>query len=264
MTTPPPEPGSARLRLDPVLADRVMDALNLAGLPLAHGGHGPGVHLRPARPLDDGDHCRGLIALHWLPSRRLAHAAATEEHQQPAHTAQQLVVNAVEHALTELLPLLGTAASQAFHLWEIRVSDADPLPRDLADPPGPRPHRPAPIAPGIRPDVITAVHRSAHLAGLPVALRPGDPGITLRPCPPLGPDDGTTGIADLGWNPSRRLTSATGPAARNLRAAVEEAIRRSLAVALGACGLDVWWRRPEGLPPQLRAYGPSGYPPIRR
>ncbi|MFD5610558.1 hypothetical protein [Kitasatospora sp. NPDC127060] len=263
MTTPPPPPGTAPTRPDPVLADRVMDALHLAGLPIAHGGHGPGVHLRPAEPLTDDDHCHGLTALHWLPSPRLAHAAATEHHQQPAHTAQQLVVNAVQHALTTALPLLGVTASEASTLWEIRVTDAEPLPRDLTAPPGPRPSGPEPIAPGIRPDVITAVHRSATLAGLPVAHQPGDPGITLRPCLPLDPDDDTTGIADLGWNPSRRLTAATGPAA-TLRTAIEEAIRPALPVALGACGLEVWWRRPEGLPPQLRAYGPSDNPPIRR
>ncbi|WP_331731572.1 hypothetical protein [Kitasatospora sp. NBC_01300] len=263
MTTPPPAAATAPLRLDPVLADRVMDALHLAGLPIAHGGHGPGVHLRPAEPLTEEDDCHGLIALHWLPSRRLAHAAATEHHQQPAHTAQQLVVNAVQHALIALLPLLGTAAGEASTLWEIRVADAEPLPRDLTGPPGPRPNGPEPIAPGIRPDVITAVHRSATLAGLPSAHHPGDPGITLRRCPPLAPDD-TTGIADLGWNPSRRLTAATSPVAATLRTAIEEGIRQALPVALGACGLDVWWRRPEGLPAQLRAYGPSANPPIRR
>ncbi|MFG2845979.1 hypothetical protein ACGF12_22835 [Kitasatospora sp. NPDC048296] len=267
MTTPPSTtaPTASRGRLDPVLADHVMDALHLAGLPIAHGGHGPGVHLRPAEPLDDNDDCHGLIALHWLPSRRLAHAAATEQHKQPAHAAQQLVVNAVQHTLTVLLPLLGTTADRAFHLWEVRVTAAEPLPRELTGLPGPRPSGPAPIAPGIRPDVITAVRHSAALAGLPVATHPGDPGITLRPCPPLDPGDDTTGIADLGWNPSRRLAAAaTGHAAWNLRAAVEEAVRQALPVALGACGLDVWWRRPDGLPPQLRAYGPSEDPPIRR
>ncbi|MQS17553.1 hypothetical protein F7Q99_36550 [Streptomyces kaniharaensis] len=257
-------PTTSRVRLDPVLADRVMDAQHLAGLPIAHGGHGPGVHVRPAEPLNDDDACRGLIALHWLPSRRLAAAAATEQHRQPAHYAQQLVVNTVQHALTVLLPHLGTTAARAFQLWEVRVTAAVPLPHELTGLPGPRPSGPQPIASGIRPDVTTAVRRSAALAGLPVATHPGDPGITLRPCPPLDVDDDTAGIADLGWNPSRRLAAATSGTAWNLRTAVEDAVRQALPVALGACGLDVWWRRPDGLPPQLRAYGPSEDPPIRR
>ncbi|MFE1832311.1 sensor histidine kinase, partial [Streptomyces yangpuensis] len=33
------------------LAERQKDALHLAGLPLANGGHGPGVHQRPSQPL---------------------------------------------------------------------------------------------------------------------------------------------------------------------------------------------------------------------
>ncbi|MFG2845976.1 hypothetical protein ACGF12_22820 [Kitasatospora sp. NPDC048296] len=50
-----------------------------------------------------------------------------------------------------------------------------------------------------------------------------------------------------------------------LRAAVEEAVRQALPVALGACGLDVWWRRPDGLPPaaaRLRAQRQPADPPL--
>ncbi|WP_331727347.1 hypothetical protein OG871_40135 (plasmid) [Kitasatospora sp. NBC_00374] len=264
-TSPPePLPLTSGRPVDRDLADRTMHALHLAGLPIAHGGHGPGVHLRPAQPLDDDDRCDGLIALHWIPSPRLTAAAATEQHQQPAHRAQQLVVNAVQHALTSILPALGAAAAQSFTLWEIRVGHATPPAVELASPPLPRPTGPAPVAPGIRPEITAAVRRSAALAGLPVADRPGDPGILLRPCPPLDVEDDTTGIPDLGWNPSRRLTATPGRAAWNLREAVEDAMRPTLATALGACGLEAWWRKPEHLPAQLRAYGPSTAQPIRR
>ncbi|MET9396103.1 hypothetical protein [Kitasatospora sp. NPDC002965] len=264
MTTPPPAPGIVPVRPDPVLADLVMDAVHLAGLPLAHGGDGPGVDLLPAQPLHDDDHCDGLIALHWIPSARLAAAAATERHQQPAHRAQQLVVNSVQHALTAFLPDLGAAAEQPFTLWEIRVAHGSAFPVELASPPLPRPTGPAPVAPGIHPHITAAVRRSAALAGLPVAERPGDPGIVLRPCPPLGIDDDTTGIPDLGWNPSRCLTATPGRAAWNPREAVQAAMRPALATALGACGLEAWWRKPEHIPTQLRAYGPSTDQPIRR
>ncbi|MFJ9521341.1 hypothetical protein ACIRPK_24200 [Kitasatospora sp. NPDC101801] len=259
-TLPPTSPRP----IDRGLADRTMHALHLAGLPIAHGGHGPGVHLRPAQPLRDDDYCDGLIALHWIPSPRLVAAAATEQHQQPAHRAQQVVVHAVQHALTAILPALGAAAAQSFTLWEIRVDHTILPVVELASPPLPRPTGPAPVAPGTLPDITAAVRRSAALAGLPVADRPGDPGIVLRPCPPLGLDDDTTGIPDLGWNPSRRLTSTPGRAAWNLRGSVEDAMRPALATALGACGLEAWWRKPQHLPAQLRAYGPSTAPPIRR
>ncbi|MEV7123746.1 hypothetical protein [Kitasatospora griseola] len=250
-------------RIDPALADRVMDAVHLAGLPIAHGGSGPGVHLRPAQPLTDTDLCDGQLALHWVPSRRLADAAATEQHRQPAAHAHQRVIHALQHALETFLPALGATTTRCLG-WEVRVPAADPLPEGLNGALLPRPTRPEPIAPGIRPDIIEAVHRAAALAGLPVALCPADPGITLRPCPPLDLDDDTTGIPDLGWNPSRRLTAVTtGRTAWSLRTAIEDAMRKALPTALGACGLEVWWRQPEGLPGQLRSYGPTT-PPIRR
>ncbi|MFD8598332.1 hypothetical protein ACFV1L_25340 [Kitasatospora sp. NPDC059646] len=213
--------------LDPVLADRVTEALLLAGLPVAHGGHGPGVHLLP-------DGAPGAVVLRWLASPRLEDAATAGGGPNPAAATRQLVADAVENALAEFLPALGLDAEHT------TVRGAAGLP--AAAPP--EPNSPPPVDPAVRADLVTAVRRSAALAGLPLATRPGAAGITLTACTP-------TGLPDLGWNPSPRLPA-------DVRPAVRDAVRHALGVALAATGLHLTWHRPPGIPPQLRAHGPSG------
>ncbi|KIQ65777.1 hypothetical protein TR51_18695 [Kitasatospora griseola] len=216
--------------LDPALADRVTEALLLAGLPVAHGGHGPGVHLRP-----DG----AAIVLRWLASPRLEDAATAGDGQRPAATARQLVADAVENALAELLPALGLDADRT-------------TVRGAADRPAVAPpdaDAPPPVAPGIRADIVTAVRRSATLAGLPVAARPGGAGIVLHAGDPAG-------LAALDWNPSPRLPRRDGEQP-DTRTAVQNAMRHALGIALRAAGLDLAWHRPAGRPAQLRAHGPA-------
>ncbi|KDN80648.1 hypothetical protein [Kitasatospora cheerisanensis] len=212
--------------LDPVLADRVTEALLLAGLPVAHGGHGPGVRLAP-------DPAAGAVVLHWLASPRLEDAA-TAGGENPAAATRQLVADAVENALAEFLPALGLDAE----LTTVRAAAGLPA----AAPPVPYSALP-PVDPAVRAELVTAVRRSAALAGLPLATRPGAAGITLTACTP-------TGLPDLGWNPSPRLPAA-------LRPAVRDAVRHALGVALAATGLHLTWHRPPGIEPQLRAHGPS-------
>ncbi|MFI2609535.1 hypothetical protein [Kitasatospora sp. NPDC018619] len=255
-------------RVDPLLADRVTEALLLAGLPVGYGGHGPGVHLRPARPYDDADHCAGLIALHWEPGPRLAAAAAMEEPGQPAAAARRVVVSTMQNALAELLPAFGIEVAPGRPDGETRVGPTGGPAADW-DVPGPAPAGARPQDLGIRADVVDAVRRTAALAGLPVADHLHAPGITLTPCRPVDDGDDTTGVADLRWNPSRRLTAAadgdTSAAERAARArtAAQDAMRHAFGTVLGACGLDLQWRRPSTLPYQLRAYGSVEQPPIR-
>ncbi|MFJ5924342.1 hypothetical protein ACIQF6_17255 [Kitasatospora sp. NPDC092948] len=226
------EPGTAvRDRLDPVLADRVTEALLLTGLPVAHGGHGPGVHLLP-----DGD----AVVLRWLASPRLEDAATAGGGPNPAATARQLVADAVENALAELLPALGLDAERT----TVRGGAADRPAVAPGTPPAPDT---PPVDPGVRADVVAAVRRSAALAGLPVAARPGGAGITLG---------NAAGLADLDWNPSPRLPRQDGELP-NPRTAVQNAMRHALGIALRAGGLDLAWHRPPGRPAQLRAQGPS-------
>ncbi|MFD8478228.1 hypothetical protein [Kitasatospora sp. NPDC059673] len=231
--------------LDPALADRVTEALLLAGLPVAHGGHGPGVHLVP-----NGE----ALVLRWLASPRLEEAATAGGGRHPATAARQLVADAVENALAELLPVFGLDAERATTTPErttVRGSADRPEPgTDLAPPASPPASPPAPppvhppVHPGVRPEIVTAVRRSATLAGLPVATRPGGAGITLGDC-------SATGLADLGWNPSPRL------AAPHPTTAVQNAMCHALGIALRATGLHLTWHRPPAGPAQLRAHGPA-------
>ncbi|MFI9788834.1 hypothetical protein ACIHEI_35795 [Kitasatospora sp. NPDC051984] len=221
--------------LDPVLADRVTEALLLAGLPVAHGGHGPGVHLVP-----NG----GAIALRWLASPRLEDAATVGGGQNPAATARQLVADALENALAELLPAFDLDAERTDAPARTTVRGSAARPDTGPTPPPSAPAAPPPVHPGVRAEIVTAVRRSATLAGLPVATRPGGAGITLNDCD-------AAGLADLGWNPSPRL------AAPDLTTAVQDAMRHALGIALRATGLDLSWHRPSGRPAQLRAHGPA-------
>lgn len=258
--------------VDRELADRITEAVLLAGLPVAFGGHGPGVHLRPARPLGDGDPCAGLVAVHWRPSGRLLAAAAMEAAQQPAFSARQVVTAAMENALAEFLPAFGLDAERHRLGWETRVGHAED--RGLRVPHGvPAPPRTGrtPTELGLGAGIVAAVRRSAGLAGLPVAGHTGAPGVTADRCPPSGAEDeAAAGTADIGWNPSRRLTdlAAAGfpasAAAGEAVDAVRAAMRHALGTVLGACGTDLWWARPRGIPAQLRAIGASDHPPIRR
>ncbi|MFD7645774.1 hypothetical protein ACFV4P_34600 [Kitasatospora sp. NPDC059795] len=238
------------------LTDRVTEALLLAGLPVAHGGHGPGVRLLP-----DG----GAIVLRWLTSPRLEDAATADDGRTAATTSRRLVADAVENALAELLPALGldaarsddatgsgdTTGSDAPGRITVRGATARPAAAAAAQSASTPPELDAtpPVAPGIRADIVTAVRRSAALAGLPIASRPGGAGITLAACDPVGP-------AGLDWNPSPRLPGHRGeqPGART---AVQNAMRHALGVALRAAGLDLAWHRPPGRPAELRAQGAS-------
>jgi len=218
----------------------VTEALLLAGLPVAHGGHGPGVHLRP-----DG----GTVVLRWLASPRLEDAATAGGGPNPAATARQLVADAVENALAELLPTLGLDAELTGSPAHLTVRGSTGTRPALAPP---DPDATPPVAPGIRADVVTAVRRSATLAGLPMAARPGGAGITLHPCDPPG-------LAALDWNPSPRLPHHSGEQPTT-RTAVQNALRHTLGVALRAAGLDLAWHRPPGRPAQLRIQGPTNRP----
>ncbi|MFD8755656.1 hypothetical protein ACFV0O_32465 [Kitasatospora sp. NPDC059577] len=263
-------------RIDPLLADRVTEALLLAGLPVAHGGHGPGVRLGSARPSDDSgdsgesDDFAGLLVLHWKPGPRLVAAAAMEGPEDPVASARRVVTASMGNALAELLPGFGievVPGSAGGEVRVVRVSGPAPAVGSgglAAATVGARPQES-----GVGADVVAAVRRAAALAGLPVADHLSAPGITLGPCPPVDDGDDTTGLADLGWNPSRRLSTAAaddGPAAEQAAracTAVRDAMRHAIGSVLGACGLDARWRRPTGIPYQLRAHGPAEQPPIR-
>ncbi|WP_316519663.1 hypothetical protein [Kitasatospora brasiliensis] len=247
----------------PLLADRITEALLLAGLPVGYGGHGPGVHLRPAQPYGDSDHCAGLIALHWEPGPRLLAAAAMA--QQPASAARDVVISGMQNALAEFLPAFGLEVTLGRPEGETRVgqaADAGHVDVRASAPSGVGP-RPQDL--GIGAEVVEAVGRAAALAGLPVADHLHAPGITLDVCRPVDDGDDTTGVADLRWNPSRRLSAAAegDDRAARLRTAVQDAMRHAFGSVLGACGLELRWRRPAHLPYQLRAYGPAAQPPIR-
>uniref|UniRef100_UPI001CCF9596 hypothetical protein n=1 Tax=Streptomyces sp. LS1784 TaxID=2851533 RepID=UPI001CCF9596 len=196
-------------RIDPLLADRVTEALLLAGLPVGYGGHGPGVRLRPAEPHDDSDDCAGLIALHWEPGPRLAAAAAMEQPHQPASSARRVVSSSMRNALAEFLPAFGIEVVAGRLDGETRVDRAGgPAPATGHDTSVPAPAGLRPQDLGIGADVVDAVRRTAALAGLPVADHLHAPGITLTPCRPVDDGDDTAGVADLRWNPSRRLSAA--------------------------------------------------------
>ncbi len=268
--TPPP-PGPPRGRVDPALADRLTDAVLLSGLPVAFGDEGPGVRIRPARPVDDADRCTGLAALDWLPSPRLTGAAATAEPGRPAGPARQAVGTAMVNALAEFLPAFGLETTAVGSARELRVGLPAHQDGGLHVPPGVLAARPAGRTPtdlGLPGVVVDTVRRSAALAGLPLAAHLGATGLTLAPCAPTGDRraEGPGGAVDLGWNPSRRLADLADSArpeasrAAEARAAVDAALRHALGTALRACGTDLRWLHAHH---RLRAYGEST-PTIRR
>ncbi|MFE4519444.1 hypothetical protein ACFRMQ_35295 [Kitasatospora sp. NPDC056783] len=263
--------GGSAPRIDPLLADRVTEALLLAGLPVGYGGHGVGVRLRPAEPYDDSDDCAGLVALHWEPGPRLAAAAAMA--QQSASSARRVVSGSMENALAEFLPAFGLEVAPGRAEGETRVGGAGAsgvspsgVSASGALPSGTLPSGARPQDLGIGADVVDAVRRAAALVGLPVADHLRAPGITLDACRPVDEGDDARGIADLRWNPSVRLAAAAHEDERAARArtAVQDAMRHAFGSVLGACGLELRWRRPANLPYQLRAYGPAEQPPVRR
>ncbi|MFF8772548.1 hypothetical protein [Kitasatospora sp. NPDC015120] len=262
----PPAPdgaGPSAGRVDPALADRLTDAVLLAGLPVAFGDQGPGVRIRPARPADDRDRCAGVAALDWLPSPRLADAAAMAEPGQGAGPARELVETAMINALAEFLPALGLETGRDRSGRELRVEGPATAGGGLRVPPGvlvPRPLGPTPAELGLPAGLVATVRRSAALAGLPIAPHLGATGITLARCAPTGGADERDRAADLGWNPSRRLAdladSDTPEAARaaTARTAVDGAMRHALGMALRACGAELRWLHAHQL---LRVYGES-------
>ncbi|MFE7192626.1 hypothetical protein [Kitasatospora sp. NPDC057541] len=275
MTTPshrqPPSPADAGPpagRVDPALADRLTDAVLLAGLPVAFGDQGPGVRIRPARPVDDRDRCQGVAALDWLPSPRLTGAAAMAEPGQAAGPAQDLVATAMENALAEFLPAFGLETGRDRVGRELRVDGRAAVDGALRVPPGvlvARPAGPTPVELGLPAGVVGTVRRSAALAGLPLAPHLGATGVTLARCVPTGGTGDRDGAADLGWNPSRGLAdladSDLPEAARaaTARTAVNGAMRHALGMALRACGAELRWLHSHQL---LRVYGESA-PAIR-
>src|SRR6478609_9060846 len=92
--------GARRAEVDPLLADRVVEALLMVGLPVAHGGHGPGVHLVATGA--DGtaagsDPEQWPLTLRWLCSARLEDAAAAGG-DGPWPRTRQAVVDSLETA----------------------------------------------------------------------------------------------------------------------------------------------------------------------
>ncbi|GAA1385604.1 hypothetical protein GCM10009639_08450 [Kitasatospora putterlickiae] len=262
----PPTPADAAPpagRVDPALADRLTDAVLLAGLPVAFGDHGPGVRIRPARPAFDGDPCAGVAALDWLPSPRLSGAAAVAEPGQAAESAREVVETAMTNALAEFLPAFGLETSRDRTGRELRVDGRSVTSGVLTIPPGvlvARPAGPTPAELGLPAGLVAVLRRSAALAGLPLATHLAATGITLAPFAPTGGADDRDGAADLAWNPARRLAdladSALPEAARaaTARAAVDGAMRHALGTALRACGTHLRWLHAHQL---LRAYGES-------
>ncbi|MFJ5231402.1 hypothetical protein ACIQBJ_16070 [Kitasatospora sp. NPDC088391] len=258
--------------VDPALADRVIEALLLAGLPVAYGGHGPGVRLVPGGD-DDGD--GGAMALRWVCSARLEDAAAAGS-DGPWHRARRLVVDSVETALAEFLPALGVPAERLPDLGVTRVGPlpaAEPLPvpgpLSAAEPlPHPEPLSAAeppvlaraaagslPGPAGVDPELTATVRRIAALAGLPVADRPGSAGVVLGPHAADDEGDGVVpGTADLDWRPSRQLPGGDEP--DGARVAVTGAMRHALGAALNAGGLPTAWHRPRHRPAHLHAVPP--------
>ncbi|MGW4892506.1 hypothetical protein ACWEQL_09595 [Kitasatospora sp. NPDC004240] len=255
-----------------MLADRVAEAVLLAGLPVAFGGRGPGVWVRAAEP--DGDRTRGEgLVVDWLPSPRLAGAARMDGPGGVAFSARRVVTVAMANALAEFLPAFGLEVAPDATGRETRIVAAHGeglrIPRELPRSPEPPesgdPSGPGPVA---EPDpvIVEAVRRSARLAGLPLAAHPGAAGIHLSPdrestgADLTGPA-GAAGAVELTWSPSRPLSALAGtdPAAAAARSSVDAALRHALGTVLGACGTRVRWLHSAG---RLRAFGES-VPAIR-
>ncbi|GAA2097767.1 hypothetical protein GCM10009759_28160 [Kitasatospora saccharophila] len=257
--------GAREARVDPRLSDRVVEALLLVGLPVAHGGHGPGVHLLPTgadAAAGGSDPERWPITLRWLCSARLEDAAAAGG-DGPWPRTRQVVVDSLETALAELLPSLGLRATRATSNGPTLVGPgADPGAgeADAPDAPGASGSVVAPTGAATLPaDAVAAVRRSAALAGLPLALGPRAAGVALAVCAPLQAEaaaaaaDAETGAAadpvvDVAWRSSPQL-----PGSPPVATAVREAMHHAVGTALTACGLRTSWHRPPDGPPHLHA-----------
>ncbi|MEV6979485.1 hypothetical protein [Kitasatospora sp. NPDC093806] len=268
----PADGGPPSGRVDPALADRLTDAVLLAGLPIAFGDQGPGVRIRPAGAADGPTRRPGSAVVDWLPAPRLTGAAAMAEPGHAAGSARQVVETAMANALAEFLPAFGLDVDPDRSGRGLNVSGPVAAGDGLRVPPDALVHRSpgrTPAELGLPADLIDAVRRSATLAGLPLAAHLGATGVTLGPCPPDdGTDTGVTGdeAADLGWNPSRRLADLADSAlpgaapAAAARAAVDAAMRHALGTVLRACGTELRWLHAHN---RLRASGEST-PTIRR
>ncbi|MFJ5886627.1 hypothetical protein [Kitasatospora cineracea] len=251
-------------RVDPLLADRVVEALLLVGLPVAHGGHGPGVHLFATGSADDAgggtdtgadDPERWPLTLRWLCSARLEDAAAAAGAGSPWPRTRQVVADSLETALAELLPALGLSAVRGAPTGPTRVGAAGSatgpgLEQGQEQGPGPglgletgqeQGNAAGPVAA----EVEAAVRRSAALAGLPLARHPRAAGVALAGCVPA---PGAGPVVDVAWRPSPQL-----PATPLVSTAVREAMHHAIGSALTACGLRTSWHRPADSAPHLHA-----------
>ncbi|WP_167346439.1 hypothetical protein [Kitasatospora phosalacinea] len=248
--------GARQARVDPLLADRVVEALLLVGLPVAHGGHGPGVHLC-ATETDgsDGTPDRDLwpVTLRWLCSARLEDAAAAADSGggagSPWPRTRQSVVNSVETALAEFLPALGLTATRTAPDGPTLVGPGEPVVPAAAltadGPLGASAGEPPAVEPPAA-EVVAAVRRGAALAGLPLARHPRAAGVALTACPPVADAAGAAPVVDAAWRSSPRL-----PGSPAVSTAVGEAMHHAVGTALTACGLRTSWHRPPDGAPHL-------------
>ncbi|MFF4344900.1 hypothetical protein ACFY00_33885 [Kitasatospora sp. NPDC001540] len=257
--------GAREGRVDPLLADRVVEALLLVGLPVAHGGHGPGVHLLATDGLDGSDGLGGFdadrwpVTLRWICSPRLEGAAAAADARSPWPRTRQVVADSMETALAELLPALGLNATRATADGPTLVGpgDCDAPARTAADS-SPAPNAEDAAGPEADPAVAAAVRRGAALAGLPLARGPRTAGVAYAACRPAADaaaaTDGTAeavdgqaaAVVDVAWQPSPHL-----PGTPSVATAVREAMHHAVGTALAVCGLRTSWHRPAGSAPHL-------------
>ncbi|MFE1318320.1 hypothetical protein [Kitasatospora phosalacinea] len=240
--------GARAGRIDPLLADRIVEALLLVGLPVAHGGHGPGVHLLATDGGDGGpDADRWPVTLRWICSPRLEGAAAAADARSPWPRTRQVVADSMETALAELLPVLGLSATRA---------DADgptlvgPGGSDTAFPSGAGSSPVGSTAVGSTaaeadPAVAAAVRRGAALAGLPLARGPRTAGVAFAACGPAA-DGQVAAVVDVAWRSSPQL-----PDEPLVATAVREAMHHAVGTALAVCGLRTSWHRPADSAPHL-------------
>ncbi|GLW56824.1 hypothetical protein [Kitasatospora phosalacinea] len=253
--------GARTGRVDPLLADRVVEALLLVGLPVAHGGHGPGVHLLATDGGDGGpDTDRWPVTLRWICSPRLEGAAAVAgaDARSPWSRTRQVVADSMETALAELLPALGVSATRADADGPTLVgpgsSDA-PAGAGAGSSPAGSAAAGGEIEIEVHPAVAAAVRRGAALAGLPLARGPRTSGVAFAACgPAAGTTDGqaaaadgeAAAVVDVAWQPSHQL-----PGEPLVATAVREAMHHAVGTALAACGLRTSWHRPADSAPHL-------------
>ncbi|MFC8717987.1 hypothetical protein [Kitasatospora sp. NPDC057198] len=266
--------GARQAEVDPLLADRVVEALLMVGLPVAHGGHGPGVHLLAtgsdgaAGAAVGSDPERWPLTLRWLCSARLEDAAAAGG-DGPWPRTRQVVADSLETALAELLPSLGLRATRATAAGPTLVGPGE----GPADGAGQEDRADGEDGEGGKPgaaggsgeavgalealpaEAVAAVRRSAALAGLPLARHARAAGVALAACAPLptAPDaaPAPAPVVDVAWRSSSQL-----PGTPPVATAVREAMHHAVGTALAACGLRTSWHRPPDGAPHLHAAGP--------